>query len=220
MNTNNSVNDEDYSLDYLAFLESFSEDDSDNEVNYEDEEEFNNEDNVPFHKLSTLEKSYPLESVIRKYCSEIYQNFGVEFKDVSHIRNYKKRKKGVNQEKEDKKKKNHEVDFIIYDRALIEAKNWDCLGRNYDIKRRDVHNKMLLKFKKYSKDLLRIVIIANPVWEESARQYLLDEGVYIIELGHVVTYSQSTLDSAFIKIKKELDKILNLPNSAIQYVFR
>jgi hypothetical protein len=181
------------------------------------EEEIDDTDYTDFSSLSTIKKGIPLERVLDKYCSYNFQTYGIEFKNVCNIRNYKNGsgKQNLSAKTIKPKSKNHEVDFIIYDRALIECKNLDCVARHYSLRRRDVYNKIVLKFKKYSSELKRIVIISDPVWEGTAKEYVQQEGIFLIELHFIVTYSQTSQDIAFEIIKEKLDTILDLPISAI-----
>ena len=136
----------------------------------------------------------PLEEVLRRYC-DYYQNFGLTYEDLSHIRNFK-RHKGERM-----------PDFLIHDIAVLEAKNWGCV--NYKFAMKEANNQVLRRFNRYTKDLKRVLVVGRPRWYSGVKEYLESKGVYVIQLGFVVV--DENKDRAYDIIKRDLDQILGLP---------
>jgi hypothetical protein len=208
MNTNNSTFEEEFSIEENepSELEDNNLDGEPNEEETDIIEIFTVEEleeyyyhrpaSIPFCQLSNSQKGLPLEKVIRRYCNCNKLKFGIQFKDLARNKNHKKRR-GI-----------LDVDFVINDLAAIEVKNWDCFGgKQYVVLQRDLNNQVLNKFSKYS-NLKKILIIANPWWERDAVRYLMKKKVDVITLGFQVTFDTAVMETAFWKIKPELDTLL------------
>lgn len=141
-----------------------------------------------------IEQAKPLEKLLRIYFVLNEDEHNIEWRDLTHIRNFKGRKG------------EHEADFLIYNIAVIETKNWDCFKRCYSISVNNAKGEILNRFTKYSKNLKRILVIANPIWAEGAKEYLLNNSVHIIELGFVVT--ESNISDAFDLVETAMSKLL------------
>jgi hypothetical protein len=151
-----------------------------------------------FRALSNTEKGMPLEAVIREYCISNELEYGIDYMDLTNVRNFKGRK-GT-----------HELDFLVINVAAIEAKNWDCYGgKGYVIAIKDIDNQIIPKFSSYPRYAIKIVVISNPNWYKGAKEYLLQKGIHVIELAFVVTDDRETKDKAYEIIKAEMDKIIN-----------
>jgi len=186
-----------------------TETDIDEIFNPEEQEKYiyNKFETVPFSKLSKSQKAIPLERVIRRYCVSNQLKYDIQFRDLAKNKNHKKSKGSC------------DVDFIINDLAVIEAKNWDCFGGSqYVVTKRDLNNQVFNKFAKYS-DLKKILVIANPWWERGALKYLIDKRAEVIEVGFQVTFDIAVMASAFWKIKPELDRLLYIQYFQFQKMF-
>ena len=155
------------------------------------DEEKENKQDISSKELSNEEKAKPLEKAIRIYLGNIELYYGIVSQDLTRIRNFK-RHKGE-----------RVPDFLVFEHAVIEAKNWD---NTYVISQTNVKEAVLDRFAKYAEDLKRILIIANPNWGEGVKEYLIKNRVQIIELGFVVT-SDNWVD-ACERIETELDEML------------
>jgi hypothetical protein len=165
----------------------------------EEWEKIQNNESDPFSDISEKEKdnekiARPLEETLRRYC-EYNLEYGLTYRDLTHIRNFK-RHKGQ-----------RVPDFVIYELAVLEAKNWSC--EKYMFAMKEANSQVLRRFKLYSRDLRRILIIGRPRWLKGVKEYLESKGVYIIVIGFVVT--DENKDRAYNIIKDELDQLLYLP---------
>ncbi|MCW4025564.1 MAG: hypothetical protein NWF01_11110 [Candidatus Bathyarchaeota archaeon] len=208
MNIDNSINDEE-NFDWKELLFEDLEDESseEEETNLteiftpEEIEEYfySNKKPTPFSELSNSLKGVPLEQVIRRYCTSNKLKYNMLFTDLARNKN----RKGAKGKKD--------VDFVINNYAAIESKNWDCFGgTQYTISPRDMNNQVLNKFNNYA-NLKKILIIANPWWNRDTIKYLINNKVEIIEVGFQVTFDTTLMETAFWKIKPQLDTLLYIP---------
>jgi hypothetical protein len=182
-NKNSNDDDWDLSKEELEILE---------EVNHG--KEIYNED-----EESPVKKGLPLETVIDCYCTVNKFLYDIPYTDVSGIRNFKNRKG------------QHEADFVINQAHVIEAKDWDCIGRGYRVTKNKIDREILPRYEKYPVgQFIRILIIAYPSWAEGAKEYLLSKVIFPIELGFFVTNQEPVFCKAYSIIKNAMDKILGL----------
>jgi hypothetical protein len=176
-------------------------DEEENDVDFLNEllygEEIENENET---EESKVQRSKPLEDAIRWYCIISKFQYGIQYLDLSNIRNFKNRKG------------QREVDFVIEDIAAIEAKNWDCIHRKYSVSMSKINGEIMPRFKKYPNIPKKILIISDPIWPPGTKEYLKKEGIDIIELGFMVTYDEQIFFRAFDIIKSNLDNLLSIPN--------
>jgi len=134
---------------------------------------------------SNLDKEKPLLFAI----SIALLRLNVKFIPIHHKYNFKnKEKHGV-------------ADFALRS-ALIEAKNWNCI--KYWIQLFKAKFEILNRYA--DTDLAKILIISNPVWKSESKEYLIRNGVIIIELGYMVTWANK--DRAIRDLIKKLRPII------------
>lgn len=143
------------------------------------------------YELSNVEKSYPLQDAIREYLQYLEIRYKLPFQDLTHKNNFKKRKGETT------------PDFYIIDIAVIEAKN---VHNHYELSRNNLEKGVIWRFVNYPTGIPRVLIISNPNWSKGAKEYVIANGVKIIELGFFVTYDN--LVDAYARISDELPRII------------
>ena len=88
----------------------------------------------------------------------------------------------------------------------IEDKNWNC--EKYWIGWDKATKQILNRFTKFHSKAHRILIISKPRWLKDVRKTMKAMGIYLIELGYVVT--KFNFSNAVNTITRELNEILNL----------
>jgi hypothetical protein len=148
-----------------------------------------------------VEDAKPLEKAVRVYCSLLGDNDNIEYVDLSKKRNFKKHKG------------EHIPDFLLYnysakqpELAAIEVKNYNCFrGKGYSISKTNAGIEILDRFCNYP-NFKKILVIAHPRWGEDVREYLIENGVHIIELGFFVT-EDNWVDACLI-VEEEINTLL------------
>jgi hypothetical protein len=142
-------------------------------------------------ELSNVEKSYPLQDVVREYLQYLELMRGLKFEDLTHVNNFKNRRGEKT------------PDFYIIDCAVIEAKN---TNNNYQLSKNNLDKGVIWRFEKYSKNIPRVLIISHPKWGDGVREHVTNNGINIIELGFFVTYDNWV--DAYAIINNELPGII------------
>ena len=74
-------------------------------------------EDISLKRLSNEAKSEHLNNAIRSYLLQLELHKNIQSVDLTRKRNFKGHKGG------------HVADFTVGDKAVIEAKNWDCPGK-------------------------------------------------------------------------------------------
>jgi hypothetical protein len=154
-----------------------------------------------YNARCNLEQAIVLEKVVRTFL--IISDIDLDIiRDCTNIRNFKGHKG------------EHEPDFVIHNLAVIETKNWDCYARKgYTISMNNANKEILSRFAKYPKTYKRILVIANPRWGKDVKEYLVNNGVNIIQLDFLAT-EENWFKEAYDIVEEGLNKLIFPSKSA------